>query len=93
MKLRAATMDDEEYEFESSPLSGVFTHDGHEVEVEIYRLAGTQDRWRMEVVHFSGCTRWQDTFATDADAHAAFIAMVKAAGIESFIGCRSAAVN
>lgn len=63
-------MDDEDYEFESSPLSGLFTCDGHEVEVEIYRLAGTQDRWRMEVIHFSGCTRWQDTFATDVGAHA-----------------------
>jgi hypothetical protein len=79
-------MDDEDCEFEHSPLAGSFTRDGETIEVEIFRLAGTQDRWHMEVVHFSGCTRWQDTFATDAEAHAAFIAMVEAAGIASFIG-------
>ncbi|MBP2494033.1 hypothetical protein ABID82_007230 [Methylobacterium sp. PvP062] len=86
-------MDDEDYDFESSPLSGLFTCDGHEVEVEIYRLAGTQDRWRMEVIHFSGCTRWQDTFATDVDAHAAFLTTVEAAGIGPFVGDRPKAMN
>ncbi|GAN50482.1 hypothetical protein ACXR8U_08300 [Methylobacterium radiotolerans] len=86
-------MDDEEHDFEHSPLSGLFTRDGHEVEVEIYRLAGTQDRWRMEVVHLSGCSRWQDTFASDADAHAAFLAAVEAAGIGPFVGYQPEAVN
>lgn len=81
-------MDEEDCEFEHSPLSGAFTRDGETIEVEIFRLAGTQDHWHMEVVHFSGCTRWQDTFATDAEAHAAFIAMVEAAGIAPFIGER-----
>ncbi|MGU3467615.1 hypothetical protein ACLBXO_22465 [Methylobacterium sp. C33D] len=86
-------MDDEDYDFESSPLSGLFTRDGHEVEVEIFRFAGTQDRWRMEVIHFSGCTRWHDTFATDADAHAAFLATIEVTGIGSFVGDRPKAVN
>jgi hypothetical protein len=86
-------MDDEENDFEHSPLSGFFTRDGHEVEVEIYRLAGTQDRWRMEVVHFSGYSRWQGTFESDADAHAAFLATVEAAGIGLFVGNQPNAVS
>lgn len=63
------------------------------IEVEIFRLEGTQDRWHLEVVHFSGCTRWQDTFVTDQDAHAAFIAMVGAAGIAPFVGDRPTVWN
>ena len=51
-------MDDEDCEFEHSPLSGPFTSNGHTVEVEIYCLAGTLQPWRMEVGHFFGCTRW-----------------------------------
>jgi len=81
-------MDDDDFEFEHSPLSGPFAREGETVEVEIFRLAGTQDRWHMEVVQFSGCTRWRDLFATDADAHAAFLAMVEAVGIASFTGDR-----
>ncbi|MFB0492988.1 hypothetical protein ABIE45_005574 [Methylobacterium sp. OAE515] len=79
-------MDDEDCEFEHSPLSGAFTRDGETIEVEIFRLADTQDRWHLEVIHFSGCTRWQDTFVTDAEAHAAFTEMVEAAGMAAFTG-------
>lgn len=81
-------MDDEDRDFEHSPLSGPFTRDGETVEVEIYRFPGIPECWRLEVVHLSGCIRWDTTFATDADAHAAFVAMVQAVGIASFVGDR-----
>ena len=81
-------MDDDDRDFEHSPLSGAFTRDGETVEVEIYRFEGETDRWRMEVVHLSGCVRWETTFATDAEAHAAFLAMIKAVGIKYFVGDR-----
>jgi len=81
-------MDNDDCEFEHSPLSGSFTRDGETIEVEIFRLAGAQDRWHMEIVHFSGCTRWQDTFATDAEAHAILIAMIEASGLVPFVDRR-----
>jgi hypothetical protein len=78
-------MDDEDCDFEHSPLSGSFTRDGVEVDVEIYRRFGTLDPWRLEVVHISGgATRWQKTFATDGEAYKAFAEMVEAGGIASF---------
>ena len=81
-------MDEDDCDFEHSPLSGPFTHDGQTVDLEIYRFPGVPESWRMEVVHRSGCIRWDTTFATDADAHAAFVAMVDAVGIASFVGDR-----
>ncbi|MET0528564.1 MAG: hypothetical protein ABW003_09505 [Microvirga sp.] len=63
--------------------------DGHMVDVEIDRFAGTLDLWRLDAVHLlGGCTRWQDTFAPEEEARAAFIAMVEAAGMAAFIGDR-----
>ena len=81
-------MAEEDCDFEHSPLSGPVTRDGKTVEVEIYRFPGTPECWRMEVVHTSGCIRWDTTFPTDADAHAAFEAMLEAVGIATFIGTR-----
>ena len=52
-------MDDDDREFEHSSLSGAFARDGETVEVEIYRFEGETGRWRMEVVHLSGCVRWR----------------------------------
>ncbi|MDP4006498.1 hypothetical protein [Methylobacterium sp. NEAU K] len=79
-------MDPEEREFEHSRLSGPFTLDGETfVDVEIYRYAETQDRWRLEVVHLTGgCRKWPQTFATEADAYAAFISILETAGIACF---------
>ncbi len=84
-------MDDDDRDFEHSSLSGAFTCDGEIVEVEIYRFVGETYRWRMEVVHLSGCVRWKTTFATEAEAHAAFLAMIEVVGIRYFVGDRSKA--
>lgn len=79
-------MDFEDGEFEHSRLSGSFTLDGETVvDIEIYRHAGTQDRWRLEVVHPAGeYTTWQETFATAADAYAAFMNRVESIGTAAF---------
>lgn len=42
-------MGDEDREFEHSPLSGTFRHDGEAVDVEIYHYDGTQDPWRLKL--------------------------------------------
>ncbi|GJE62516.1 hypothetical protein [Methylobacterium trifolii] len=65
-------MDDEDCDFEHSPLSGWFTRNGVTFEVEIYRRAGTQDPWRLEIVYQSfGCIAWTERFATDQEAYRA----------------------
>ena len=83
-------MDDEDREFEHSPLSGTFRCDGEAVDVEIYRYAGTQDPWQLVVIDLSsgGCIAWANTFATDQEAYEAFIAMVETDGMTSFAGAR-----
>jgi len=78
-------MDDEDRNYEHSALSGSFSRDGETVDVEIYRFAGTQDRWQLAVVHMaSGCTEWQERFATEQDAYRAFVETVERDGIVSF---------
>jgi hypothetical protein len=81
-------MQDEDREFEHSPLSGSFSRDGETVDVEIYRYAGTQDPWQLVVIDLSsgGCTAWSETFATDQEAYEAFTEMVEADGMASFTG-------
>ncbi|MCJ2125860.1 hypothetical protein [Methylobacterium sp. J-077] len=78
-------MEDEDREFELSPLSGSFTREGETVDVEIYRTAGTQDPWELAVIHMSsGSTEWPERFATEQDAYRAFAEAVERDGIASF---------
>jgi hypothetical protein len=81
-------VEDEERDFEHSPLSGSFSHDGETVDVEICRYAGTQDPWQLVVIDLSsgGCTAWSETFATDQEAYEAFTEMVEMDGMASFTG-------
>jgi hypothetical protein len=46
-------MNGDDHEYEHSLLSGTFSRDGESVSVEIYRLAGTQDPWRLGVIDLS----------------------------------------
>ncbi|MEL6059511.1 hypothetical protein [Methylobacterium sp. DCY52] len=50
-------MNDDDRDFEHSPLSGTFSRDGESVDVEIYRYADTQDPWRLVVIDLNsgGC--------------------------------------
>jgi hypothetical protein len=88
-------MDDDDRDFEHSPLSGTFSRDGESVDVEIHRYAGTQDPWQLVVIDLSSgrCTAWQETFATDQEAYEAFTAMVGADGLAPFVGRRPEALN
>lgn len=71
---------------EHSELSGEFTDDGITVLVDIFRLAGSQEDWKMEVVdQDEGLTVWEEPFATDRDAFDEFLATVERDGIRSFL--------
>ena len=79
-------MIDEDPEIESSPLCRNVTSDGMTVRVEIYRLAGKDERWSLEVVDEEGAsTVWSETFATDVDANAEFHRTLETEGISSFL--------
>ncbi|GJD37739.1 hypothetical protein [Methylobacterium bullatum] len=74
-------------EIEDSPLGGPITRDSHTVTVHIYRFAGTEDEWTLEVVGLdSSHIVWDETFETDLDAYEAFERAVAEDGIRSFRG-------
>lgn len=72
-------------ELEHSPLGGPVIRDGQTVTVHIYRFAGTEDEWTLEVVGWdSSHIVWDETFETDLDAYEAFERAVAEDGIRSF---------
>ena len=72
-------------EIEYSPLSARVTRDGVTVDVKIYRFAGSDDPWQLEVVgHGGGSTVWNDPFPTAQDAYSAFNEVVEEDGMASF---------
>jgi len=78
-------IDHEDPEIESSPLCGTVTRDGITVRVEIYRLAGSNEGWSLEVIdQKNGSTVWSDLFASDRDAYAEFTQTLETEGIRSF---------
>jgi hypothetical protein len=79
-------IDDEDPKIESSPLGGAVTRDGITVRVEIYRLAGSNEGWSLEVINQENgsSTVWDDLFATDRDASAEFSRTLETEGIRSF---------
>jgi hypothetical protein len=71
---------------EHSEFSGEFTDDGVTVLVDIFRTAGTNEDWTMEVIdQDEGLTRWDEPFATDRDAFDEFLATVERDGIRTFL--------
>lgn len=85
---------DDDCDYEHSSLSGPFTCDNETVDVEIYRFAGTQDPWQLAVVHMSGgSTEWQERFATEEDAYAAFLKVAEESGLASFCARPSESVH
>ena len=66
---------------EFSNLTGRATQDGITVTVNVYRFAGTQDPWTLEVVDPAGwSTIWSTTFASAEDALDAFTEAVEEGG-------------
>lgn len=78
---------DEEDQNEHSELAGEFTEDDVTVLVDIYRPAGTQKDWTLEVItEEDDLTTWEEPFATDREAFDEFLATVERDGIRSFFG-------
>ncbi|MEY9629909.1 hypothetical protein [Sinorhizobium fredii] len=75
---------DQQYEF--SEFSGEFVDDDMMVVIGIYRPAGTNLDWTLEVVDQEGySTVWDDSFATDREAFEEFLATIQRDGIHSFL--------
>nr|WP_166060196.1 MULTISPECIES: hypothetical protein [unclassified Methylobacterium] len=72
-------------ELEFSPLTGRVTRDGVTVQVHIYRFAGADEGWTLEVVdHEDGSTVWEGSFDTDVEAYEAFERCILEDGIRTF---------
>ena len=77
----------QEPQMEHSELSGEFTEDDVTVLVDIFRPAGTQNDWVLEVItEEDDLTTWEEPFATDREAFEEFLATVERDGIRSFFG-------
>ncbi|MEZ2131390.1 MULTISPECIES: hypothetical protein [unclassified Sinorhizobium] len=71
---------------ERSELSGEFTQDGITVLVDIFRSAGSNGDWTMEVItQDEDLIQWDEPFATDREAFDEFLATVERDGIETFL--------
>jgi hypothetical protein len=71
---------------EHSELAGEFTEDDVTVLVDIFRTAGSNEDWSMEVVtQDEDLIRWDEPFATDREAFDEFLATVARDGIRSFL--------
>ena len=74
------------HKIEHSPLGGILTHDGITVDVRIYRFAGINDAWTLEVIDsVSGQTVWDQAFADDQVAYDTFEDALDERGIRSFV--------
>ncbi|MDK1376769.1 MULTISPECIES: hypothetical protein [unclassified Sinorhizobium] len=79
-------MPESEQHYEFSEFCGEFVDDGVMVILSIYRPAGTNADWTLEVVDQEGySTVWDDQFDTDRDAFQEFLATVLRDGIRSFL--------
>ncbi|CAN7300487.1 MULTISPECIES: hypothetical protein [Rhizobium/Agrobacterium group] len=79
---------------EHSEFSGEFEDDGVTVLVDIYRSAGTQQDWKLEVISENDLvTTWDEPFATDKDAWEEFLATCEKDGIRSFLEDEDPAVH
>ncbi len=71
---------------EHSELAGEFSEDGVTVLVDIFRTAGSNEDWTMEVVtQDEDLIRWDEPFATDREAFDEFLATVARDGIRSLL--------
>ncbi len=71
---------------EHSDFSGEFEDGGVTVLVDIYRPAGTNGDWTLEVISQTEVvTTWEDKFATDLDAWEEFLATAERDGVQSFL--------
>lgn len=72
--------------FEHSDYAGEFVEDDIVLRLDIYRPAGTNGDWTLEVVDETGATTvWDEPFATDRDAYEEFLATIERDGIRAFL--------
>ncbi|MDF1631384.1 hypothetical protein [Mycoplana sp. MJR14] len=71
---------------EHSEFAGEFTDGDITVLVDIFRPAGTNNDWRLEVItQNEDVFEWEGGFATDREAFDEFLATVARDGIQSFL--------
>ena len=71
---------------EHSEFAGEFEDEGITVLVDIFRPAGTNGDWTLEVISQTEVvTSWEETFATDKDAWEEFLATAERDGLKSFL--------
>lgn len=76
----------EDAKIETSPLSGLLTVDGVTVNVQIYRVADSNNRWMLQVIDEQNTSKvWDDTFASDRDAYAEFYRTHENDGVNSLV--------
>jgi uncharacterized protein len=74
-----------EPELIASPLSRTMQWNGVRLDIQIYRIA-TERGWTLEVVNEHGTSIvWDDPFASDRDADAAFRDTLAHEGVEAFL--------
>jgi len=79
-------MIEDDPEIENSSLCESIARDGITIRVEIYRLAGSDEGWSLEVVdRKGGSTVWDGTFSSDKDAYAEFRRTLETEGIRIFL--------
>ncbi len=77
-------MTDDDIQLIHSPLTQTYSADGHTLQVEIYRGAGSH--WILEVVDERGTsTVWDEQFETDTAALAAAFLAIEEEGIHHFV--------
>ncbi len=77
-------MTDDDTQLIHSPLTQTYSADGHTLQVEIYRGAGSH--WILEVVDERGTsTVWDEQFETDTAALAAAFLAIEEEGIHHFV--------
>lgn len=70
---------------EYSRLGGLVTRAGVSIDVKIYRFAGTNEEWTLEIIDKEDrCTIFNETFESEIDAFEAFEAAIDQYGIGSF---------
>lgn len=71
---------------EHSEFSGEFEDDGVTVLVDIFRPAGTNGDWTLEVISQTEVvTTWEENFETDQAAWEEFLATAERDGVKSFL--------
>ena len=77
-------MTDDDIQLIHSPLTQTYSADGHSLQIEIYRGAGSL--WILEVVDERGTsTVWDEQFETDTAALAAAFLAIEEEGVHHFV--------